>query len=367
MASSFARIARPFDRREAASRRRAGCAALFAAAPATRRRASAGSRTRRRSGSTSRTARSPTGRCSRGLESWRGSELHLPAATARARREDGLLGDEPPAARRRAHEPDGSGSDRRLGGPCLLPRRRLVACATPWIALNEMWGSNLAAPWSPTNTQYRQNVLIFVQRLSALGAHPFLLPQRRPFTDGEAGDWWRQVALYTNFVREIYFSAPLLSRAGPVLASRTLRNCLSPGHHRSDLDRDPAVEDRDLPRLPHESGPGRPRQPEARERLVRHDQAAGARGQAGQPRDPARDDLVLGLGRVGSGAIVIRTSPLPRASYSGRATQPLRGSEMAGRKFDTSLTEGQLIFPGGRSARRRGAGSAARSFRASRT
>ena len=25
------------------------------------------------------------------------------------------------------------------------------ACATPWIALNEMWGSNLATPWSPTN------------------------------------------------------------------------------------------------------------------------------------------------------------------------------------------------------------------------
>ncbi|MEP6909324.1 MAG: hypothetical protein ABI896_02695 [Actinomycetota bacterium] len=97
------------------------------------------------------------------------------------------------------------------------------ACATPWIGLNEMWGSNLATPWSPTNAQYRQNVLIFVRRLKELGAHPYLLLSTRPFTDGEAGDWWREVALYTDFVREVYFAAPQLHRQGPVLASRRLR------------------------------------------------------------------------------------------------------------------------------------------------
>ncbi len=103
------------------------------------------------------------------------------------------------------------------------------ACATPWIALNEMWGSNLATPWSPTNAQYRQNVLIFVRRLSALGAHPFLLLNSRPFTDGEAGDWWREIALHTNFVREIYFSAPQIHRQGPILGSRNLRNAFRQG------------------------------------------------------------------------------------------------------------------------------------------
>ena len=72
-----------------------------------------------------------------------------------------------------------------------------------------------------------------------------------------------------------------------------------PGRDRPDRDRDPALEDRDLPRLPHEPGPGRPRGTQAGERLVQHDQAPGARGQAGEPRDPVRDDLVLGLGRVG--------------------------------------------------------------------
>ena len=103
------------------------------------------------------------------------------------------------------------------------------ACATPWIALNEMWGSNLATPWSPTNQQYRENVITFVRRLNALGAHPFLLLNSRPFTDGEAGDWWRQAALYTDFVREVYFAAPQIARQGPVLGSRNLRNAFRQG------------------------------------------------------------------------------------------------------------------------------------------
>ena len=103
------------------------------------------------------------------------------------------------------------------------------ACATPWIALNEMWGSNLPAPWSPTNTQYRQNVIIFVKRLRELGARPFLLLSTRPFTDGEAVDWWREAALYTDFVREIYFSAPQIHRQGAILGSRTLRNAFRQG------------------------------------------------------------------------------------------------------------------------------------------
>ena len=103
------------------------------------------------------------------------------------------------------------------------------ACATPWIALNEMWGSNLPTPWSPTNAQYRQNVLIFVKRLRALGARPFLLLSTRPFTDGEAGDWWREVGLYTDFVREIYFNSRQLHSQGAILASRTLRNSFRQG------------------------------------------------------------------------------------------------------------------------------------------
>jgi hypothetical protein len=103
------------------------------------------------------------------------------------------------------------------------------ACATPWIALNEMWGSNLPTPWSPTNAQYRENIITFVRHLRALGAHPFLLLSNRPFTDGDAGDWWREAALYTDFVREIYFAAPQIHSQGPTRGSRTLRNAFRQG------------------------------------------------------------------------------------------------------------------------------------------
>jgi hypothetical protein len=41
-----------------------------------------------------------------------------------------------------------------------------TGCATPWIALNELQGSNLAAPWKPSNAAYRANVLTLVQRLA---------------------------------------------------------------------------------------------------------------------------------------------------------------------------------------------------------
>ena len=102
-------------------------------------------------------------------------------------------------------------------------------CARPWIALNEMWGANLPTPWSQSNAQYRANLLIFLRRLSALGGKPFLLLSTRPYTDGDAGDWWRQVALYTTFIREVYVPAPLYHRMGPILASRNLRRVFRAG------------------------------------------------------------------------------------------------------------------------------------------
>ncbi|TML12579.1 MAG: hypothetical protein E6G33_13310 [Actinobacteria bacterium] len=38
-------------------------------------------------------------------------------------------------------------------------------CSNPVIAENELFGSWLAVPWSPTNAQYRANVLLFLQTL----------------------------------------------------------------------------------------------------------------------------------------------------------------------------------------------------------
>jgi hypothetical protein len=97
-------------------------------------------------------------------------------------------------------------------------------CSNSVIAENELYGAGLASPWSPTTTQYRANVLHFLTRLHDLGGQPWLLVNSTPYTAGEAGDWWRAVAQVAGIVREVYFPAPLISKQGPVLGSRTLRS-----------------------------------------------------------------------------------------------------------------------------------------------
>ncbi len=97
------------------------------------------------------------------------------------------------------------------------------ACPTPWIAENELFGAGLPTPWSPTNARYRANVLLYLRTLAARGARPFLLVSSAPYTVGEAGDWWRQVAQVADIVREVYFPAPPIYRQGPIQGSRTLR------------------------------------------------------------------------------------------------------------------------------------------------
>jgi hypothetical protein len=102
-------------------------------------------------------------------------------------------------------------------------------CANPVIAENELFGSWLAVPWSKTNAQYRANVLLFLQTLRKRGAQPWLLVNATPYTDGTAGDWWRQVADVAGIVREVYFPAPLIYKQGPILGSRTLRQSFRSG------------------------------------------------------------------------------------------------------------------------------------------
>lgn len=97
-------------------------------------------------------------------------------------------------------------------------------CTTPWIALNELFGANLETPWSAANTQYRENVLVFMRTLAERGARPFLLLPGAPFTGTpEADSWWREVARYGDVVPEVYFSGASLYKLGPTLANRRLR------------------------------------------------------------------------------------------------------------------------------------------------
>jgi hypothetical protein len=102
-------------------------------------------------------------------------------------------------------------------------------CSNPVIAENELFGSWLAVPWSPTNAEYRANVLLFLQTLRARGAQPWLLVNAKPYTDGTAGDWWRQVADVAGIVREVYFPAPLIYQRGPIYGNRTLRQSFRNG------------------------------------------------------------------------------------------------------------------------------------------
>jgi hypothetical protein len=98
-----------------------------------------------------------------------------------------------------------------------------TGCPTPVIVLNELAGAGLVTPWSDNNAQYRANALRFVQQLASLGAHPVMLIAARPYTGGDAGVWWQQLAASAEIVREDYVPATLTWKNGPVLGNRTLR------------------------------------------------------------------------------------------------------------------------------------------------
>ena len=96
-------------------------------------------------------------------------------------------------------------------------------CTRPIIAENELNGANLVTPWTPNNAQYRRNVMIYMQTLASLGAHPVILVPSAPYTGDVAGDWWRELSKYADIVRETYFAAPSIAKQGPIEGSRSLR------------------------------------------------------------------------------------------------------------------------------------------------
>ena len=104
-----------------------------------------------------------------------------------------------------------------------------MECTTPWIILNELFGASVETPWTPTNAQYRANVLSLLRTLTSRGARPFLLVSSTPYAAGEAGEWWRQAAQVTDFVREVFFSARYLNTQGAIGANRHMRVALRRG------------------------------------------------------------------------------------------------------------------------------------------
>lgn len=99
-----------------------------------------------------------------------------------------------------------------------------TACATPWIALNELFGAHLETPWTANNAQYRANVLALLRGLAARGARPFLLINNEPYIGSDdAAAWWRSVAQVADVVPEVYFNGKQLYAQGPIVANRRLR------------------------------------------------------------------------------------------------------------------------------------------------
>jgi hypothetical protein len=99
----------------------------------------------------------------------------------------------------------------------------VTGCQTPVIAENELFAAATATPWTPSNAQYRANVLLLLQDLAAKGAHPVLLVNSTPFTSGDALAWWLAVAKVADIVREVYVPATQVWQAGPLLGNRLLR------------------------------------------------------------------------------------------------------------------------------------------------
>jgi hypothetical protein len=97
-------------------------------------------------------------------------------------------------------------------------------CATPLIVENELFGASLPTPWATTTAQYRANVLAFLQELAAKGAHPVLLINKSPYAGSpDAVAWWRSVSKVADIVREVYIPATNVWPLGPVLGNRFLR------------------------------------------------------------------------------------------------------------------------------------------------
>ncbi len=252
----------------------------------------------------------------------RGRELHLPAAAARDGREDDLLGDELPPARRDADEPARARGGQRLGRPDLLPRSRVLGLRDALDrAQRDVWLEPPDAVVAheravPAERHHLRQAPARARRASVPAPVHEALHRRRGSRLVARG-----FALHGLRARDLFqlASAPL---AGGDSRITNAPKRVPPGRHRSHRDRDPAVEDRDLPRLPHEPRGGRPGRAEAGERLVQHHQAAGARGQAGEPGDPVRDRSGPGAGASGRLPIATPTSRRRRASTSGRATRP---------------------------------------------
>lgn len=223
-----------------------------------------------------------------------------------------------------------------------------TACPTPWIILNELFGAQLETPWSPNNAQYRANVLTFVRELARRGARPMLLISKPPYTgSAEAAAWWREVAKVSDILPEVYFAAPSLWGAGPIAANRRLRVAFR--HAVGNLTAIGIPVSRIGLTLGFQVAPGTA----GRERL-RPTTAwlETVKWQVLAARQVAREMKIASIVSWGWGTWDAKsTDPdKPKAACVylwARSPSLCRGPAVAGKNFNPSRTEGQLILPAG--------------------
>jgi hypothetical protein len=219
-------------------------------------------------------------------------------------------------------------------------------CAQPIIAENELSSASTVTPWTATNAQYRRNVLIYAQTLAARGARPVILVSSVPYMGDEAGDWWRQLANYADIVRESYFAAPTIAKAGPREGSRTLRVFF---RRRIAEFTSAGIPARKLGlMLGFQTTPGQG----GRERAPRGSWLEVTKLQTLAARQVARELKLRSVWSWGWGVWSKGESdpdkPAAACVYLWtRDSQLCNGPAIAGAGFNTSRTEGQLVFPPG--------------------
>lgn len=220
-------------------------------------------------------------------------------------------------------------------------------CERPHIILNELNGPGTTTPWTPSNAQYRANVLALLRGIAARGARPYLLLPGSPYTGGEALSWWRQAAEVADLVREVYFPAPRIMAKGPILGSRMMRQAFRQAiAELTAFGVDPA---RAGLVLGFQSGPGKGGreglQPTSRWLRFVKLATLAAKQVAGE----------LGLGTVISwgwgtfdSAGADPDKPKAACVYLWARDQALcDGPAAAGPDFNASLEEGQILLPPG--------------------
>jgi hypothetical protein len=219
-------------------------------------------------------------------------------------------------------------------------------CTQPMIAENELSNANAVTPWSATNAQYRRNVMIFVQTLAARGARPVILVPSTPYIGDVAGDWWRQLSTYADIVRESYFAAPTIAKDGPQAGSRELRIFF---RRKVAEFTSAGISTRKLGlMLGFQTTPG----DGGRERASRHAWLEVTKLQTLAARQVARE---LNLRSVWSWGWGVWSKgeddpdkPAAACVYLwARDPKLCNGPSAAGRGFNASRTEGQLVFPPG--------------------